>query len=85
MNKLKRKIHSFGLRLGWRFYKWNTEKYWEQEDKLWNPLGEKKTNTDRIISNMKSNEEFSEQVAELFDVPAHMIHSQGHNHRKEKK
>ena len=34
MNKIKRKIHSLGLRLGWSFYKWNTEKYWEADDKL---------------------------------------------------
>jgi len=34
MNKIKRKIHSLGLRLGWKFYKWNTEKYWEADDKL---------------------------------------------------
>jgi len=51
MSKLKRKIYSLGLKLGWAFYKWNTEKYWQEEDKLWNPLDEKKENTDRIIAN----------------------------------
>jgi hypothetical protein len=73
---------------------WLDKKYWDEHDKMWNPLGEKKTNTDRIISHMNEVGSFGndmgyeivpETLAELFDVPAHMIHSQGHNHRKEKK
>ena len=38
MSKLKRKVYSASLRLGWAFYKWSLDKYWEEEDKLWNPL-----------------------------------------------
>ena len=68
MSKLKRKIQSLGLKLGWAFYKWNTEKYWQEEDKLWNPLDEKKENTDRI--------------AKLYNVPVDAIYSQGNNHKK---
>jgi len=37
MSKLKRKVYSASLRLGWAFYKWSLDKYWEEEDKKWNP------------------------------------------------
>jgi hypothetical protein len=83
MSKLKRNIYNRLSQYVFRLYLWLDKKYWDEHDKLWNPLDEKKENTDRIISNMKSNEEFFDQVAELFDVPAHMIHSPGHNHKKE--
>jgi len=76
MSKLKRKVYSASLRLGWAFYKWSLDKYWEEEDKLWNPLDEKKENTDRMIANA---------VATLYDVPVDMIHSQGHNHKPKEK
>ena len=94
MSKLKRKVYSASLRLGWAFYKWSLDKYWEEEDKLWNPLDEKKENTDRIISHMNEVGSFgnnmgyevvSEAIAELFDVPVDMIHSQGNNHKSKEK
>jgi hypothetical protein len=32
-----------------------------------------------------AGDEIAERVAKLFDVPVDMIHSQGHDHRKENK
>ena len=80
MSKLKRKVYSASLRLGWAFYKWSLNKYWQEEDKLWNPLDEKEKNTDRIVSNMK--------IAELFDVPPAMLNNifaKGNNHKPKEK
>jgi hypothetical protein len=93
MNKLKKRIYRaidlLAYKAAIRFDRISKWAYW----KLLNI--EKKENTDRIISHMNEVGSFGndmgyeivpETLAELFDVPAHMIHSQGHNHKpKEKK
>jgi hypothetical protein len=74
---------------------WLDKKYWDEHDKMWNPLGEKKTNTDRIISHMNEVGSFGndmgyeivpETLAELFDVPPVMLNlMQGNNHKSKEK
>ena len=93
MNNIKKRIYRaidlLAYKAAIRFDRISKWAYW----KLLNI--EKKENTDRIISHMNKDgslgnhmgyEIVPETLAELFDVPAHMIHSQGHNHKsKEKK
>lgn len=69
MNKIKAKIYFDLSQVAIKFYYWCEDRYWDS-------VGDKKTNTDRIV----------QRVAEIYDVPVDMIHSQGNNHKpKEKK
>lgn len=92
MSKLKKRIYRaidlLAYKAAIRFDRISKWAYW----KLLNI--EKKENTDRIISHVNEDGSFGnhmgceivpETIAELFDVPVDMIHSQGHNHKKENK